>query len=218
MENRLCDYGCGQNAQYKLRNGKYCCSTHHNKCPAIRKKNSAGVLKAYDDGRLNAKENYQNLHQEVKDRMNWAKGKCFVKPEELKNKKEIFIDTIERMIKNKMVDLEYKCSVCGNTGTWNNKPLKLEIHHIDGNHQNNAIENLTYLCPNCHTQTSTYRNRGTCRWLKDDQIKEFLETNLPLYDNDINKLLQYKKVKNQSYVYRKYVELYINNKKDQKEM
>jgi len=212
MEDRLCEYGCNQKAKHILKNGKYCCSEHHNKCPAIRIKNSNGVLKAYNDGRLNAKENYQKLSRETKDNMAWNRGKCLIKPEDLKDKKEICIDTIERMIKNKLIDLEYKCCICGNIGEWNGKPLKLEIHHIDGNHQNNSIENLTYICPNCHTQTRTYRNRGTSRWLKEDQIRIFLDEKLPLYNNDINELLQYEKVKNQSYVYRKYIEWYVNKK------
>jgi hypothetical protein len=39
-------------------------------------------------------------------------------------------------------------------------PLGLEIDHLDGNHSNNTFENLRFLCPNCHSQTSTYAGRG----------------------------------------------------------
>ena len=52
----------------------------------------------------------------------------------------------------------YKCSICGwgkinpYTGT-----IPLEIEHIDGNYRNNKEENLTLLCPNCHSLTSTYK-------------------------------------------------------------
>lgn len=53
----------------------------------------------------------------------------------------------------------YRCEICG-IGEWNNQPLKLECDHIDGDHSNNRIDNLRLLCPNCHSQTGTYKNRN----------------------------------------------------------
>lgn len=56
-----------------------------------------------------------------------------------------------------------KCAVCGwgeiNPFTGN---IPLEIEHIDGNADNTTPENVTLLCPNCHSLTKTYRgaNRG----------------------------------------------------------
>lgn len=52
----------------------------------------------------------------------------------------------------------HKCQMCNNE-TWNDKPITLELEHIDGNNRNNLKENLTLLCPNCHSQTPTWRNR-----------------------------------------------------------
>lgn len=55
--------------------------------------------------------------------------------------------------------LEYKCAFCGNIGIWNNKELVLQLDHINGNHKDNRIENLRFLCPNCHSQTETFGTR-----------------------------------------------------------
>lgn len=60
--------------------------------------------------------------------------------------------------------LEYKCECCGNDGEWNGKPLMLQLDHKDGDHTNHSIENLRFLCPNCHSQTDTYSGRNMDRY------------------------------------------------------
>jgi len=55
------------------------------------------------------------------------------------------------------IGVEEKCSVC-ELVDWNNKPLRLQIDHIDGNFRNNRRKNLRFICPNCHTQTETWGN------------------------------------------------------------
>lgn len=52
--------------------------------------------------------------------------------------------------------IEYKCSFCGNTGVWLDTKISLELDHINGINNDNRIENLRYLCPNCHATTDTY--------------------------------------------------------------
>lgn len=52
---------------------------------------------------------------------------------------------------------ENKCECCG-LSEWQNKPIPLELHHIDRNHFNNHIENLQILCSNCHMQIHDYSN------------------------------------------------------------
>lgn len=54
---------------------------------------------------------------------------------------------------------EYKCECCGMT-TWLGNPIPLELHHKDGNRNNNALENYELLCPNCHALTDSYRGKN----------------------------------------------------------
>lgn len=56
--------------------------------------------------------------------------------------------------------IDEKCIECNLSTIWNNKPITLEIDHIDGDSQNNLLSNLRWLCPNCHSQTNTFRGRN----------------------------------------------------------
>ena len=64
----------------------------------------------------------------------------------------------EKLINEKL--LEYKCVWCNIENMWNDKSIVLELDHIDGNNQNNNLSNLRILCPNCHSQTDTFRGRN----------------------------------------------------------
>lgn len=50
----------------------------------------------------------------------------------------------------------YRCRECGNAGKWKGRELVLQVDHENGDNLDNRIENLRWLCPNCHTQTPTY--------------------------------------------------------------
>jgi hypothetical protein len=52
-----------------------------------------------------------------------------------------------------------KCSVCKRTH-WMRKPIPLIVDHIDGNHNNNHIENLRMVCCNCDAQLPTYKSKN----------------------------------------------------------
>jgi len=56
--------------------------------------------------------------------------------------------------------LEYRCKFCGNTGEWLGKIMPLELDHINGKNNDHRIENLRWLCPNCHAITDTYSGRN----------------------------------------------------------
>lgn len=55
--------------------------------------------------------------------------------------------------------IPYKCAICGTT-EWNGKTLSLELDHINGVNNDNRLENLRFLCPNCHSQTTTYGSKN----------------------------------------------------------
>lgn len=52
-----------------------------------------------------------------------------------------------------------ECEECG-ISRWNGKELNCELDHIDGNRSNHKLENLKILCPNCHSQTPTFRSKN----------------------------------------------------------
>jgi hypothetical protein len=52
--------------------------------------------------------------------------------------------------------LSYECCICKNKGEWLGSPISLQLDHINGINNDNRIENLRFLCPNCHSQTDTY--------------------------------------------------------------
>lgn len=93
----------------------------------------------------------------------WGKG--IPKPK-TKNLEEVFSVGIKREsthLKNLLLRhgiLEYKCSVCS-LNKWLDKPITLQLDHIDGDTLNNTLENLRLLCPNCHSQTETFTGRNS---------------------------------------------------------
>ncbi len=54
-----------------------------------------------------------------------------------------------------------KCEICG-IEEWCGKSAPIQMDHVDGNPEINSIENLRFICPNCHAQTDSYagKNRG----------------------------------------------------------
>jgi 5-methylcytosine-specific restriction endonuclease McrA len=56
--------------------------------------------------------------------------------------------------------ISYKCAGCGNLGSWRGQPITLELEHKNGINNDNRLQNLEYLCPNCHNQTYTYGSKN----------------------------------------------------------
>lgn len=73
--------------------------------------------------------------------------------------------------------IPYKCAICGLT-EWNGKTLSLELDHINGINNDNRLENLRFLCPNCHSQTCTYGSRNQKIVEKDYDISDELRNRI----------------------------------------
>lgn len=63
----------------------------------------------------------------------------------------------DRLLKENLK--ENKCEICG-INEWNGKPISLQLHHINGNSQDNRIDNIQLLCPNCHSQTENFGGKN----------------------------------------------------------
>lgn len=126
------------------------------------------------------KEIYKNLPDNVKQRMNWAKGKNRANDPRVRIKyseQEIFCENsiVSRAVVKRYLKSEpnytHKCNNCGNT-EWCNFKIILELEHINGNRQDHRRENLKWLCPNCHSITPTWRGRNIKKkdMIQDEEI------------------------------------------------
>lgn len=64
----------------------------------------------------------------------------------------------KRLLKDRL--LKYECVECKNKGKWRGKTLVLQLDHINGKNDDNRLDNLRLLCPNCHSQTETFGGRN----------------------------------------------------------
>jgi 5-methylcytosine-specific restriction endonuclease McrA len=153
---------CGITATYVLKNGKDCCKPSWNQCEAVRAKNSLGLQKAHSEGRM--------PYDQLSPGHGWNRGKTgYSDPRMLKLNEEIFCENSRRSTGNikKIIMQEnllpYSCVKCGNSGTWFGEPIVLELDHVNGKNRDHRLENLRFVCPNCHTQTPTFKGRNMNR-------------------------------------------------------
>jgi 5-methylcytosine-specific restriction endonuclease McrA len=150
--------------------GRYKISDEQYRAAVRRSHSIAGALRLL--GVVPEGGNYRVLHRAI-ERLDldtshfagqaWSRGATVahrVRPIEdyLSNEYPIQSDRLRRRLINEGV-LERRCSCC-KLDMWTGHQIPLELDHIDGNHKNNALQNLRLLCPNCHSLTPTFRGRN----------------------------------------------------------
>lgn len=143
--------------------------------------------------------NYRVMHQKIKEYnldishftgKAWNQGKRYRlinKPKPLEEilKENSFYNSYK--LKQRLIDSgikEHKCENpnCGLT-EWLGRPITLELHHINGDHNDNRLENLQLLCPNCHSCTDTYRAKNKIRYGKNEKENIILLNEKDLENN-----------------------------------
>lgn len=154
-----CHYGCGNIANFVmiLNSGEkiFSCSQTRQRCPALRKKQGETLRLKIQSGEIAT-----NMGKRC------SFGKYSLMPiEQLFRVYDINeeIPPAGSFVNNLIhrVGVLYKCAneECSIL-EWLGKSISLPLHHKNGNRRDNRIENLEFLCPNCHTQTENYATKN----------------------------------------------------------
>lgn len=167
---------CGQPANHQLKNGTDCCMPFRTQCSAVRQSNAKGVKRAHATGLL-------RTDQLVKGH-GWNRGKTHATDSRVRKVRTIpnsqaFSNTANGFdnggLKRRIIEdnlMPYVCNNCNSLPIWLGKPLMLQLEHKNGVRTDNRLENLCFLCPNCHTQTTTWGSRNKKRATpSDDEIR-----------------------------------------------
>lgn len=110
----------------------------------------------------------QRIYGNAEGKKEYAIEEVFIKNSTYSNR----VGLKTKILKNKL--LEEKCHVCGIT-EWCGVKLVLQLDHIDGDRTNNVINNLRFICPNCHSQTETF-----CKGIRKKKVKYCIDCDIEI--------------------------------------
>jgi hypothetical protein len=151
MKCKKCDIEFEPRKGYKTYCSDKCRNSRNFSETAIQKK-SIATSKMWNYGNLkdlNWKEINNDKNKIEKCKEHWIQ----LLKKRIDNGDKIWIGTLKKFL---IEENGHKCMIC-ETEEWMGNFIHLEIDHIDGDKKNNNLTNLRILCPNCHSQTDTWR-------------------------------------------------------------
>lgn len=173
----LCSYGCGEVAKFINGSNRLMCCERSNSCKAVRERNSKATKESNASRDYIAQ--YNNLSTAKKEKIAWNKGKFSAD----------FSYEGKGQHKTALIaERGHKCECCVLT-EWNGIPITLELEHTDGDRQNNTKENLKLLCPNCHSQTPTWRRSKSQQGFKKQRYSDEEIVKAVIDSDNLNQVL-----------------------------
>lgn len=137
---------CSEKIAYEKRRNDFCSKT----CSAIR--NNTGVTRHIKGSKIcqcgKPKKPHNKYCSECAERRIYHRAYTLEQANNDKTRRRVLIEL-----------RGHRCQRCGLT-EWMGDIIPIEVHHVDGNSDNNTDENLKLLCPNCHAQTGTHKRRN----------------------------------------------------------
>ena len=90
---------------------------------------------------------------------------------EIFTKNSTYKGTLRNIVLKKKL-IPYECAICGLPPEWNGKPLTLTLDHINGDHYDNRLENLRFLCPHCDQQQDTFCGKNKKKYYDPIVVKK----------------------------------------------
>jgi hypothetical protein len=148
---KLCE-NCGKQLSYEQRKYRFCCYSCSVSFTNGQRKSKSGAWR---------KKPCQHCGT-VTDNLQYCSLKCY--KEGRKQEQRQSIESLAA-IKGKhdkwfLIEIRgHKCERCQNT-EWCGLPIPVDIHHKNGNSDDNRLENVELICPNCHRMTENHGSKN----------------------------------------------------------
>jgi len=134
-------------------------------------KNYSDAMRYFDT--LSANSNFNTLKQRIKE-LNIDTshfGNCYDEAVKYAKNKMQTLESVmtenstygRNHLKRRLLEeglLKNECSICGLDEEWNGKHIVMILDHINGISNDNRLENLRMVCPNCNSQLDTFGSRN----------------------------------------------------------